>query len=1023
MRHTYASFLSQPRTASEILANYSGSISKKKPQSNPLAARHVVKDAVTTTKAKDAVTTTKAKTAAEAEKKAQNTDVLVAEASGTKKPKPKLGKSRLSESWVPMDTEESPLSLSIKDPSETDSSKVPDAAAPQSLNKSSSAVSQIHPPRNPNTKNLITSSKLASPCPICLSRPFHLQLKCPLINSGEDAILDRIVQLEAEGGHEDVISELREWVPKVRQKSTSKKFAKQETEPSHGKIDKSEHRGSPLPSWAPVVSLQSHPSEVIVESTNEGSESASSGSSEEEDVQSESGSSSDDPSSSARSRSISFSTNLEQVDLDALIRGPSLKNATLDLSRLDDDIEGLESKSHSEDDGVEGDTGWLEEEEEEQEHRLPKYPKHSAFLRSRSSEEVASDEEDDSESSVGEKAAIVEGNSQLSTDEEEIEPSGAQDTTGGNEVLQDPSTITDNHICEQVLTHADPVIQEGRHATPAPVAVPESSPTPPAATPAVNAGNSSEATSFELIKEVPPVTPAKIPPDQDPTSEGLSHADTQLTTSRPSATTPIRSNMTPFKAVVVPQTPGTARRMKDRTGKLPLNPPDDEIGINQPAFQSPEKIIQVKTKEKDNSMEKFQRRSTRRSTQSMSTPKPSLPQSDTGLSSTKSVSVDDAQRGPSLPSTQPMPTAKRSVPRSDTGLSSARSMSADDVSPASQLAVKRRGRPRLTEAVKAERQALREAQRAARAAEKREKNELKRTGRNDSSRPKNREDDSVEKEVPSEEVSVSPLPAVTAATPTPMSQWTSLPPALTSPSTVSLSSPAVDELVSSTESKRKGGSVVPSNYAGAPPRSSPVPARLNGVRSPGSISLTSGSRRHDEEDVEQMVVSSEVGAAKVSGAATQAPLFLPGASEMSQSQIVPGFVALSMPEATDEDERRTSLSGSSSASEGPSTKASTVPHAQAVSKAAFPSLSQLSFDKFKPSFLLTSVFSQGQGTRRGVRSAEVPPESGEEDEEEDDEDDDESSGTEQESSHVPKDKRAGVNMPARRKTRSRGLLQ
>ena len=1016
MRHTYASFLSQPRTASEILANYSGSISKKRPQSKPLAAGHVVKNAVTTTKAK---------TAAEAEKTAKNTDVDVAKASGTKKPKPKLGKSRLSESWVPMDTEESPLSLSIKDPSETDSSKVPDAAAPpQPLDKSSSAVSQIHPPRNPKTKNLITSSKLASPCPICLSRPFHSQSKCPLINSGEDAILDRIAQLEAEGGHGDVISELREWVPKVREKSTSKYFATQETEPSHSKIDKSEHRGSPLPSWAPVVSLQSHPSEVIVESTNEGSESASSGSSAEEDVQSESGSSSDDPSSSSRSRSISFTTNLEQVDLDALIRGPSLKNVTLDLSKLDDDIEELESKSDSEDNGVEGDTGWLEEQEEEQEHRLPKYPKRGAFLRSRSSEEVASDEEDDSASSVGEKAAMVEGNPQLSTDEEEIEPSVAQDTTGGNEVLQDPSTMTDDHICEQVLTHVDPVIQEGRHATPAPVAVPESSPTP-AATPAVNAGNSSEAISIELVKEVPPVTPAKIPSDQDPTSGGLSHADTQLTTSRPSATTPIRSNMTPFKAVVVPQTPGTARRMKDRTGNLPLNPPDDEIGMDQSAFQSPEKIIQVKTKEKDNSMEKFQRRSTRRSTQSMSTPKPSLPQSDTGLSSTKSVSVNDVQRGPSLPSTQPIPTAKRSVPRSDTGLSSARSMSADDVSPASQLPVKRRGRPRLTEAVKAERLAMREAQKAARAAEKREKNELKKTGRNDSSLPKNREDDSVEKEVPSEEVSVSPLPAVTTTTPIPMSQWTSLPPVLTSPSTVSLSSPAVDELVSSTESKRKGGSVVPSNYAGAPSRSSPAPTRLNGVRSPGSISLTSGSRRHDEEDVEQMVVSSEVGAAKVSGAATQAPLFLPGASEMSQSQAVPGFVALSMPEATDEDERRTSPSGSSSASEGPSTKASTVPHAQAVSKAAFPSLSQLSFDKFKPSFLLTSVFSQGQGTRRGVRSAEVHPESGEEDGDEDedeDEDDDESSGTERESSHVPKDKRAGVNMPARRTTRSRGLL-
>ncbi|KAF8590941.1 hypothetical protein K439DRAFT_1627368 [Ramaria rubella] len=87
---------------------------------------------------------------------------------------------------------------------------------------------------------------------------------------------------------------------------------------------------------------------------------------------------------------------------------------------------------------------------------------------------------------------------------------------------------------------------------------------------------------------------------------------------------------------------------------------------------------------------------------------------------------------------------------------------------------------------------------------------------------------------------------------------------------------------------------------------------------------------------------------------------------------------------------------------------------QMPAKSTFPSLSQLSFDKFRPSFLLTGRFSQSQKKDKEKEQEIIQPE------DESDSEDDESSENDDRQSHIPKDKRAGVGVTKKRKPR--GLL-
>ena len=463
IRLAYASiFKKLQRTPAEIMANYK---TRNVSQSTSRKALSVVDDAATSTSIEEKP---------EIQERRESIDVEIGSENVQDSPKPKPTKSRLSESWTPADTEEVP-SPPNKQSSVSDSDKVADAAIPpQPLTKLLTPVSRtIYSPRRWGPKQSSANAKQVSSCPVCLSLPFHLRFKCPVIASGADAITERIAQLKAEGGKEGLIEELEEWLQKDRKRKGSKEVSHKETE-THNKVSpsaagQSRHQGSPLPPWAPILSLQTRPSEVIVESTHEGSESTTSSSSEQED----NSSSSTESSSSLGSGSMSHGVNLERVDLDSLIRGPSPKAAPAELLK-DDDGNGSddeEAKENPEDDDVEGDIGSFEEEEEEEEEEkpLPKRLRGLNPLRSESPEAVSGDEDEDSTSDVEQGAATGMAGLHSSTHPGhavETEPS-VGDVVDGKEVEQDHRTTgTDNDNVE-LLSNASHLEPGDLHATPA----------------------------------------------------------------------------------------------------------------------------------------------------------------------------------------------------------------------------------------------------------------------------------------------------------------------------------------------------------------------------------------------------------------------------------------------------------------------------------------------------------------------------------------------------------------------------
>ncbi|KAF8532509.1 hypothetical protein JB92DRAFT_3192490 [Gautieria morchelliformis] len=291
IRRAYASVFSKlPRTASEIMANYSAaspsaSSTSSEPRSEPVAkAAAPSKKTKTKVDAKEkgkgpSVVTkmkTKAKAKEKEKEKGKGADVAT---SGVVKDMPESGpaKNDQSDSRTAVDVEdEVHHAPSTKQTTVSDPPKEADVATLPRPRPSRVPRGIYAPPRKTG-KQSTSPSQLHSPCPICLSSPFHLRFRCPVIMSGPDAIVERIAQLKAAGGRDDLVSDLEVWVERERKKAESKGATRTEKEATPKKVSplpiavgRSKPLDSPLPPWAAIQARPS--SDVIVESTNEGSE-------------------------------------------------------------------------------------------------------------------------------------------------------------------------------------------------------------------------------------------------------------------------------------------------------------------------------------------------------------------------------------------------------------------------------------------------------------------------------------------------------------------------------------------------------------------------------------------------------------------------------------------------------------------------------------------------------------------------------------------------------------------------------
>lgn len=942
-------------------------------QSKPGKSVSVVDDAVAS-----------ASSAAKTKKRGKVATVDVADDNVKNKPKPKLAKSRLSEGWTPVDTEEAPSSLSPsrKPPSVSRSSDVVDAATlPQPLTLSSPVARTIHSPRRGGTKSSPANAKLASACPICLSTPFHLRFRCPVIAAGPDSIIERIAQLKAEGGKEGLVDELEEWLQKRTKKPISKEAASKETE-THSKLNssvavQSKHQVSPLPPWAPVLSLQTHPSEVIMENTNEGSESATSSGSEQGD---QSDSSTE---SSSGSGSMLTGVDLERVDLDSLIRGPGFKVSPMKLLGVSDennDEEDVEKRSEDDDDDDVGDVDLLEEEDQDENPLLKRF-RGLINLRSKSPETVDGDEDDKSGSDVGQERPAAEMNglrSESIHSEQSVEIERPSHWRAAGETGMEDETQVDKSM-ETDLSAQEAIDENGME---------------------LDHGTTAANVDAEVLTNGEAVS---HPNPADSHTSAVS-----LTSDGPSASSDVEKEAATGMVITHSSTHADQSlelepSVRDATNGKKMH---QDYGINTPDEVDTELLA----------------------TDTASHPKP-----------------DDFH-------TTPEPSIAYATP-------------------ASQPVVKRRGRPSLPNPVKAEHQALKDAQKAEEAAEKAKSEQTRKTpsaskkpdksvasasmrtplflpGASQMSQSQyvprfvalaleettqdgeeEQEDSgsgSSSDEGPSKSESLKHQPSIQDATDGKRIVQNH---GMTSPDKVEA------ELLATTDtaSRPKPGDfhTTPGpSIACAVPASPPIVKRRGRPPLPDSVKAErqalrdaqkaekaaekAAEKRAKSEQKRKASSASCPPASKKPGksvasssSSTRTPLFLPGASQMSQSQIVPRFVALASEETTqDAQEER----GDSPDAPDEDSSKSAIPRAPPASQSAFPSLSQLSFDKFKPSFLLTSLFSQGTNN---VKQSETPPVDDEESEE------DESSESEQES-RIPKEKRAGAGIVKRLK--SRGLL-
>jgi len=820
-------------------------------------------------------------------------------------------------------------------------------------------------------------------------------------------------------------------------------------------------------------------SEVPVETQDEGSESDTSSSSSSDGEDDSSGSSSSD----------GEEINLEEIDLDALARGPIVKNVKKVLKRFEEQ----EQKSGPEDEERD-EEGVLEDEEEP----IPKRTKDSHLRRSSSPEIGGVEGDEPEEAEIGEEEEkripdiipyILPGHSSikprtssviilqpaLHVDEtkKRSEVGGNPDHSAVDEYLISPIKSLDKDEAIDspgVQVEASSKPGSGRsERTTSMVEADEDVVMEPADENAQNNLSTPEEpqTLFQHSTPGPDASRGATPPHNHAPPNGTPNklrattplgSACQVKTPRPNGSLvfpifpPFISPRTPLPNGNQLGTPSTIRRMKDRHGNIlpPLQDSDDSEEEPPPTELSvPSPPEEISVPEEPSPAQK-----------------PSLPQDPSAQQDPSPETSEESQKeeassvSPTLvldPPGSPEvtvairvadPKARRVRPPSSRGRAQSVPTASDateDVPPSlTQPTVKRRGRPPLSEAVKAEREAARQAKAAERRAKLEEKKALNATRR--TTRRTAQETTQEETSAPSSSVraesaratedspqvpieenngaaqkqssSTQPV-SMTQPEPKPEpelavivekekvtpssvileSQWKTMPPASSE-----ASSPQFDELVSSGQSLRtmRGGA---------------LDSTPDGLKSSTAVSIRSRSRAIDEADVEDLVGSQD-------DVHLGTPLFLPGATQISQQSRFASLARSETPmlgelESTaDPEPHQASPSPASSVTE-PDSEAEVpmppppVPRANASGRSTFPSLSQLSFDKFRPSFLLSGRFSQSQKdpTSEASQGAE---EDGEEEEE-----DEESSDSDKES-HIPKGKRAGLDI--RKKRRSRGLL-
>ena len=223
------------------------------------------------------------------------------------------------------------------------------------------------------------------PCPVCLGTPFHLRFRCPLIEAGPDAIEKRLKELKEENtGHLTLLAEELEHV--LRNQKARAQLSKPRTFASHSvskggadvmssssPVAKQSEGGSS--SRKPTIPSGSKISEVTVENYDEGS---SIGDSDDEDSEGNENSSSEQPATAYKLPStFPGLASLADVDLEAIIRGPTSQVKTV----LDD----IPSRSISDSEEEPEDEVMDEDEEDDRQYRL----------RSKKLEKTTSSDEDE----------------------------------------------------------------------------------------------------------------------------------------------------------------------------------------------------------------------------------------------------------------------------------------------------------------------------------------------------------------------------------------------------------------------------------------------------------------------------------------------------------------------------------------------------------------------------------------------------------------------------------------------------
>lgn len=300
----------------------------------------------------------------------------------------KRSPSRLRQSWGPDDVDDE---VEVTPEPDSDSSSDSEPVTLVKVNARRPIVAQppsdisISRGSSPAGRKMRDSDNM--PCPVCLGTPFHLRYRCPVIVAGPEAIEKRLQELKLDKlqSHSGLIQELEQIIQTKKARAGLAKSSAfspppvplpETSKPSMSTKEVVKETVSPpsLPSRKPTIPTGSKMSEVTVEqgdegSSNEGSDSegttsSSSSSSDDEDSEDEEHGHTRQPKLSSAFPGI---RSLNDVDLDALIRGPASQSKS-----VLDDIPSRSNSDKEEDEVVEDDA---EDEEDEDEQQLRKLSK------------------------------------------------------------------------------------------------------------------------------------------------------------------------------------------------------------------------------------------------------------------------------------------------------------------------------------------------------------------------------------------------------------------------------------------------------------------------------------------------------------------------------------------------------------------------------------------------------------------------------------------------------------------------